>query len=146
MKRIVPILLLSALSPAAVAQSYNLALNTTDPKQYGEPVKADLITQDMEKAGIAPIPVEMSVLLKKPIPMGCQYIYRVTNKSTTHAVKLNMFTVPDQKFEEKIKPGESIELLTNTMTRCGATKEEQKGEKGCIDCQPSLNITEISVK
>lgn len=145
MKRIVHILLLTALSPAAMAQSYNLTLNALDPKEYGEPLKAELITPDMEKAGIPAIPVEMSVLLKKPIPMGCQYIYRITNKSTDRTVKLKMYTVPDAKFEEKIKPGESIELLTNTMMRCGATKEEKK-ERGCIDCQPSLNITEIEAK
>ncbi|MBK8498551.1 MAG: hypothetical protein IPL52_06960 [Flavobacteriales bacterium] len=140
MKRIVHILLLTALSPAALAQSYNLTLNALDPKEFGEPLKAELITPDMEKAQIPAIPVEMSVLLKKPIPMGCQYIYRITNKSTDRTVKLKMYTVPDAKFEEKIKPGESIELLTNTMMRCGATKEEKK-ERGCIDCQPSLNIT-----
>ncbi len=34
----------------------------------------------------------------------------------------------------------------NTMNRCGETKEERKGEKGCLNCQPSLNITEITVK
>lgn len=145
MKRILNTLLLCALSTVAMAQSFNPTLNALDPKEYGEPLKTELITPDMEKAGIPAIPVEISVLLKKPIPMGCQYLYRVTNKSTDHTVKLNMFTVPDAKFEEKIKPGESIELLTNTMMRCGATKEEKK-ERGCIDCQPSLNITEIEAK
>jgi len=108
-------------------------------------VKADLISANMEKANIPAIPVEFSVSLKKPIPMGCQYIYRVTNKSTEHTVKLSMYAVSDQKYEEKIKPGESVELLANTMSRCGATKEEKK-ERGCIDCQPSLNITEIEAK
>jgi hypothetical protein len=145
MKHLLIILLLSALTPAAVAQSYLLTLNKTDTKEFGEAVKADLITPDMEKAKIPAIPVEMAVSLKKPIPMGCQYIYRVTNRSTDHTVKLKMYAVPDQVHEEKIKPGESVDLLVNTMSRCGATKEEQK-EKGCIDCQPSLNITEIDVK
>ena len=49
------------------------------------------------------------------------------------------------QYEEKIKPGASIDLLANTMERCGATKEEKK-ERGCIDCQPSLNITNVKVK
>ncbi|MBP7449940.1 MAG: hypothetical protein KA817_07875 [Flavobacteriales bacterium] len=145
MKRIVHLLLLCALSTTAAAQSFNPPMNATDPKEFGEVVKAELITPDMEAAKIAPIPVEISVSLKKPIPMGCQYVYRVTNRSTDRAVKLKMYTVPDAKFEEKIKPGETVELLTNTMTRCGATKEEKK-ERGCIDCQFSLTITEIEVK
>ncbi len=145
MKRSAVLLFLCALCTAAMAQSFNLPLNATDPKEFGEVVKADLLTADMEKANIPAIPVELSVLLKKPIPMGCQYIYRVTNKSTEHTVKLSMYAVPDQKYEEKIKPGESVELLANTMSRCGATKEEKK-ERGCIDCQPSLNITEIEAK
>ena len=145
MERILYTLLLCCLSSAASAQSFNPLLNTTDPKEYGEPLKTELITEEMEAANIPAIPVEITVLLKKPIPMGCQYIYRITNRSTDRTVKLNMYTVPDAKFEEKIKPGESVELLTNTMMRCGATKEEKK-ERGCIDCQPSLNITEIEVK
>lgn len=145
MKHFVHLVLLCALSPAAVAQSFNPPLNALDPKEFGEAVKTELITADMEKAQIAPIPVEISVLLKKPIVMGCQYVYRVTNKSTTHTLKLKMYAVPDQKYDEKVKPGESIDLLANTMTRCGATKEEKK-ERGCIDCQPSLNITEIEAK
>lgn len=145
MKHFVHLVLLCALAPAAIAQSFNPPLNALDPKEFGEAVKTELITADMEKAQIAPIPVEISVLLKKPIPLGCQYVYRVTNKSTTHTLKLKMYAVPDQKYDEKVKPGESIDLLANTMTRCGATKEEKK-ERGCIDCQPSLNITEIEAK
>lgn len=145
MNRILHIVLLCALSAAATAQSFNPTLNASDPKEFGEPVKAELITADMEAAKTPAVPVEISVLLKKPIVMGCQYIYRVTNRSADQTVKLSMYAVPDQKYEEKIKPGETIELLANTMIRCGATKEEKK-ERGCIDCQPSLNITEIEVK
>jgi hypothetical protein len=145
MERLIHILLSILLAPAAFAQSFNPPLNAADPKEFGEPVKTELITEDMEKAKIPAVPVEISVSLKKPIAMGCQYIYRVTNRSTEHAVKLKMYTVPDQKYEEKIKPGATVELLTNTMTRCGTTKEEKK-ERGCIDCQPSVNITEIEVK
>lgn len=144
MKRIVHVLLLSALAPAAIAQSFNPPMNGTDPKEFGEPLKTTLVTADMEKQGIAPVPVEFSVQLKKPIPLGCQYITRITNTSDRTLV-LKGYTVPDAKFNEKIKPGASIDLLTNTMTRCGATKEEKK-ERGCIDCAPSINIQEIDVK
>lgn len=146
MKRVAPLLLLCALTPAALAQSFSPELNKLDPKQFGEPVRTTLVTADMEKAGIAPVPVEISVSFKKPIPMGCQYIYRITNTSSDRTLSLEGFTVPDQKFNEKLKPGASIDLLTNTMTRCGATKEEQKGEKGCADCQPSVTISEIEAK
>lgn len=146
MKHTLHLLLFCALSPAAMSQSFMPELNAIDPKQFGDPVKAELITQEMEDAKVPAIPVEISVMLKKPIVMGCQYIYRVTNRSAEHAVVLKMYAVPDQKYEEKIKPGESIDLLANTMSRCGATKEEQKGDRGCIGCQPSLNITEITAK
>lgn len=145
MRRILYSFVLCALSSAALAQSFYPKLNATDPGQFGEALLTELITDDMKAANIAPIPVEITVLLKKPIPMGCQYIFRITNMSTDRAVKLSMHTVPDAKFEEKIKPGGSVELLTNTMSRCGATKEEKK-ERGCIDCQPGLYITEIDVK
>lgn len=145
MKNLLPFILLCTLSPAAIAQSFMPTMNATDPKAFGEPVQARLITEDMEKAGIPAIPVEISVCLKKPIVMGCQYIHRIKNLSTEHAIKLNMYALPDQLFEEKIKPGESIDLMTNTMTRCGETKEEKK-ERGCINCEPSLVITRISVK
>jgi hypothetical protein len=144
MHRTLSTLLLCALATGAFAQSYNLEMNSTDPKEFGAALKTTLQTADMEKEGIAPLPVEFSVQLKKPIPMGCQYVYRITNTSD-RTVSLKGFTVPDAKFNEKIKPGASIDLLTNTMTRCGATKEEKK-ETGCIDCAPSINIQEIEVK
>ncbi len=146
MNRTLVFLLLCSMASAAAAQSFNPELNSLDPKQFGEPLKTTLSTPDMEKAGIAPVPVEISVLLKKPIPMGCQYIHRITNTSTDRTLSLKGFTVPDAKFNEKLKPGASIELLTNTMSRCGATKEEQKGDKGCINCQPSVNFSEIEAK
>lgn len=144
MNRTLSTLLFCALASAASAQSFNLEMNKTDPKQFGEARKEMLVTADMEKEGIAPVPVEFSVQLKKPIPMGCQYIYRVTNTSD-RTISLKGFTVPDAKFNEKLKPGASIDLLTNTMSRCGATKEEKK-EHGCDDCAPSINIQEIEVK
>lgn len=144
MIRFVHVLSLCALSSFATAQSFNLEMNKTDPSQFGEPRKELLNSDEMEKAGIAPVPVEFSVQLKKPIPLGCQYIYRITNTSD-RTISLKGFTVPDAKFNEKIKPGASIDLLTNTMSRCGATKEEKK-ERGCIDCAPSINIQEIEVK
>jgi hypothetical protein len=146
MKRIANLFLFGILSTAGMAQMFSPELNALDPKQWGEPVKAELITQEMEDAKIPAVPVEISVMLKKPIVMGCQYIYRVTNKSTDHTLKLKMYALIDQQYESKIKPGESVELLANTMSRCGDTKEEKKGVKGCLNCQPSLNITEITVK
>jgi hypothetical protein len=146
MKRILNLSLLVALSTATLAQSFNPKLNTVDLKSFGEPVQAELITQDMEDAKIPAVPVEISVMLKKPIVMGCQYIYRITNKSADKTLKLKMYAVIDQRYEERIKPGESIDLLANTMSRCGETKEERKGDKGCIGCQPSLTLTEITVK
>lgn len=145
MNRILHAFLFCAIGAAASAQSFAPTLNATDPKLFGEPVKAELITADMEAAKIPAVPIEIAVMLKKPIVMGCQYIYTVTNRSTDRTLKLKMYAVPDQPYDEKIKPGETIELLANTMTRCGATKEEKK-ERGCIDCQPSLNITEIEAK
>ncbi len=139
-------LLFLAFAPAAMAQDFAPNLNATDPKVYGEPVMKEIITNKMEKEGIPAVPIEVSVLLKKPIVMGCQYYYKVTNKSTDRTVKLKMYAVPDQVYEEKLKPGASVELLANTMSRCGSTKEEKKGEKGCINCQPSMSITEVTVK
>lgn len=146
MKRIWNLLVLGALSTGAMAQTYNPELNAADPRTFGEAVHGELTSDKMEKEKIAPVPVEIAVMLKKPIVMGCQYIYRVTNKSTDRTVKLKMYAVLDQQYEEKIKPGASVDLLANTMSRCGATKEEKKGEKGCINCQPGLTITEITVK
>lgn len=145
MNRSLALLLLSTLASAALAQSFNPEMNATDPKLFGEPLKTTLVTPDMEKAGIAPVPIEISVMLKKPIVMGCQYIHRITNTSTDRTISLKGYTVPDAKFNEKLKPGASIELLTNTMSRCGETKEEKK-ERGCINCQPSINFTEIEAK
>lgn len=144
MKRTWSSLLLCAFAAVASAQSYNLEMNGTDPKQFGEPRKETLVTEEMEKEGIAPVSVEFAVQLKKPIPLGCQYIYRITNTSD-RTIVLKGFTVPDAKFNEKLKPGASVDLLTNTMNRCGSTKEEKK-ERGCIDCAPSINIQEIEVK
>ena len=144
MNRSLTFLLLCTLASGALAQSFNPEMNATDPKQFGEPLKTTLVTADMEKAGIAPVPVEISVMLKKPIVMGCQYIHRITNTSD-RTLSLKGYTVPDAKFNEKLKPGASIELLTNTMSRCGETKEEKK-ERGCINCQPSVNFTEIEAK
>jgi hypothetical protein len=144
MSRTLSTLLFCAFATVASAQSFNLEMNSTDPEEFGAALKAMLQTADMEKDGTAPVPVEFSVQLKKPIPMGCQYVYRITNTSD-RTVSLKGFTVPDAKFSEKLKPGASIELSTNTMTRCGATKEEKK-ERGCIDCAPSINIEEVEVK
>lgn len=145
MMRTLAFSLLCTLVSSATAQEFYPKLNDLDPKQYGEPVKTTLVSGAMEKAGIAPVPVEIAVMLKKPIPMGCQYIYRVTNTSTDRTIKLSMYAVPDQKYEEKLKPGATVELLANTMDRCGATKEEKK-ERGCINCQPGLTVTEIEAK
>ena len=144
MNRTLTSLLLCALATAASAQSFNLEMNKLDPKEFGEPLKTTLVTEDMEKDGVAPVSVEFTVQLKKPIVMGCQYIFRITNTSD-RTVVVKGYTVPDQKFSEKLKPGASIDLLTNTMTRCGATKEEKK-EHGCDDCAPSINIQDVEVK
>ena len=134
----------SPVSRAASAQMFMPEENATDPKEFGAPLKATLTSADMEKAGIAPVPVEFVVQFKKPIPMGCQYIYRITNTSD-RTLSLKGHTVPDAKFNEKLKPGASIDLLTNTMTRCGETKEEKK-ERGCVNCASSITIEEIEVK
>jgi len=144
MNRTLSTLLLCALATAASAQSFNPEMNKLDPKEFGEALKTTLVTPDMEKEGVAPVPVEFSVQLKKPIVMGCQYVHRITNTSDRTLV-LKGYTVPDQKFSEKLKPGASIDLSTNTMSRCGATKEEKK-EHGCDDCAPSINIQDIEVK
>lgn len=146
MKRVANVLFFAGLSAGASAQVFLVHMNETDPRTFGEPVRMELITEEMQKESIAPVPVEVSVMLKKPIALGCQYIYRVTNKSADRTLKLKMYAVPDQQFEEKIKPGASVDLLTNTMHRCGQSKEDRKGDKGCIGCQPSLNITSITVK
>ncbi len=146
MKTTLAVLAFSVCATLLQAQDYSPELNALDPKSFGDPVKAELTSAKMEKEGIAPVPVEISVMLKKPIVLGCQYIYRVTNRSTDKTVKLKMYAVSDQVYEEKIKPGQSVDLLANTMSRCGATKEEKKGVNGCIGCQPSLSITEVSVK
>ena len=144
MVRFFHVLSLCTLSSFVTAQSFNLEMNDADPTQFGEPRKELLHTADMEKAGIPPVSVEFSVQLKKPIPLGCQYIYRVTNTSD-RTISLKGHTVPDAKFNVKIKPGASTDMLTNTMSRCGATKEEKK-ERGCIDCAPSIHIEEIEAK
>ncbi|MBL0127254.1 MAG: hypothetical protein IPP83_07285 [Flavobacteriales bacterium] len=137
-------LLLCALATAASARSFMPEMNRVDPKEFGEPLKTTLVSADMEKDEIAPVAVEFAVQLKKPIVMGCKYIFRITNTSD-RTVVVKGYTVPDQKFSEKLKPGASIDLLTNTMMRCGATKEEKK-EHGCDDRAPSINIQEVEVK
>lgn len=144
MNRIAHALLLCTFTTAASAQMFMPEENSSDPKEFGPPLSATLVTEEMEKAGIAPVPVTFAVQFKKPIPMGCQYIYRITNTSD-RTLSLKGHTVPDTKFGEKLKPGASIDILTNTMIRCGATKEEKK-ERGCVNCAPSITIEEIDVK
>lgn len=144
MYRTLYLLVVAAIATASTAQSFAPQLNADDPKRYGEAIKTQVITPRMEKDGIPPVPLEISVMLKKPIVMGCQYYYRVTNTSD-RTLKLKMYAVYDQQYEEKLKPGATVELLANTMERCGDTKEEKK-ERGCIDCQPNLTITEIEAK
>ena len=116
MNRTLSTLLLCALATAASAQSFNPEMNKLDPKEFGEALKTTLVTPDMEKEGVAPVPVEFSVQLKKPIVMGCQYVHRITNTSDRTLV-LKGYTVPDQKFSEKLKPGASIDLSTNPSVR-----------------------------
>jgi hypothetical protein len=82
-------------------------------------------------------------MLKKPIPLGCQYIYRITNVSTDKTVRVSTIKYANQfqMKKEKIKPGDSIDFLVNTMSRC----EGKGGYEKCIDCQPDLVITDFDV-
>lgn len=124
------------------AQSINAPMNPLNPNEFGEAKEIEMLTKEMKDKGIQAIKIKVEVKLVKPIVMGCQYIHRVTNLSTDKTVGIEMYAVPDQKVSEKIKPGKSIELLSNTMSKCGGKKKIE----GCINCEPSLNITSFEVK
>ncbi len=90
------------------------------------------------------VQLSVEVMMKKPIPMGCQYIYRITNKSAAKTAKVTTekYAGEFQLKNEKIKPGEAIDFLVNTMSRC----DGKSGYEKCIDCQPTLTITRIEIK
>lgn len=124
------------------AQLVMPSMNSLNPKEFGESKELDIQTENMKEKGVQSVKIKVEVRLVKSIVMGCQYIHRVTNLSADQTIDMEMYTVPDHKFSEKIKPGKSVELLTNTMSKCGGKKKEE----GCINCEPSLNVTSFKVK
>jgi len=137
-KSIFTALLLLIIANFTQAQVFSPKMNSLNPNEFGESEELDI----QEEKGSQPVKIKVEVKLVKPIVMGCQYIHRVTNLSTDQTVEMEMYAVPDQKFSEKIKPGKSIELLSNTMSKCNGKKKVE----GCINCEPSLYITSFKVK
>ncbi len=120
--------------------SFDAKTNHEQEKAYGLPVVKTVTDSKTENS----VDISVEVMLKKPILMGCQYIYRITNKSTDKTAKVTTDKYADQ-FQlkgEKIKPGEAIDFLVNTMSRC----EGKSGYEKCIDCQPMLTITKVDFK
>ena len=137
--------LLTLAGGVAQAQSYSPQLNKENPREWGEPVEFTVTSKAFEKKGIAPVPMKLQVRFKKKIVMGCQYEYQLTNASDKQAVDCeDMYAVSDQKYNEKLKPGQSVIFLANTMTRCGDKKA--KDDTPCLDCQPSFYIPTVSPK
>lgn len=141
MKKILFTALLAFIGCASFAQvSFSAKTNHDKEKAFGAPVEKVIIDG---KSGDS-VTIKVEVMLKKPIVMGCQYIYRITNTSTDKTAKVTTekYAGEFQVKGEKIKPGESVDFLVNTMSRC-------KGESGyekCIDCQPDLTITKVEIK
>lgn len=120
--------------------SFDAKTNHEQEKTFGVAVEKTVFDS---KTGDS-VQLTVEVMLKKPIPMGCQYIYRITNKSTNKTAKVTTYRYADefQLKGEKIKPGEAIDFLVNTMSRC----EGKSGYEKCIDCQPILTVTKIEIK
>lgn len=135
MKKAIVTLVFALMSAVVFGDSITPKVNKSNPKEYGEPVE-QVYDIDGEK-----IVLKVEVKLQKPIVMGCQYIYRITNTSGK-TVKVHMYALTDQKADEKIKAGDSIEFLTNTMTRCEG--EDKIGK--CTNCHPDLHVSITSVK
>jgi|GEM_PF-4319478 len=136
--------LLAGLTLTAQAQSFDARLNKENPKEWGEAVEKTITSDVFQKKNIPGVPLKVQVRFRKKIVMGCQYEYQVTNTSTTQAIAIEGYAVSDQKYDEKIKPGQSVIFLANTMTRCG--DKAAKGDEPCMDCQPSFNITKAFPK
>lgn len=141
MKKLTLTCALAFIGLFAMAQvSFDAKTNHEKEKTFGPPVEKMVIDS---KSGDSVL-LSVEVMLKKPIILGCQYIYRITNKSKDKKVKVTSEKYADQ-FQmkgEKIKPGESVDFLVNTMSRC----EGSSGYEKCIDCQPPLTITKIEIK
>lgn len=142
MKKIFLLLLIAFCVSTVSAQSVSAVMNNENPNEFGAPKEIEIQTDVMKEKGVQPIKISVEVKLVKPIVMGCQFIHRVTNLSNENTVEIEMYAVSDQKTSEKIKPGKSVELLTNTMSKCNGKKKIE----GCINCEPSLNITSFKVK
>lgn len=141
MKRLIITGALAFIGLSSFAQvSFDARTNHDQEKAYGPAVEKTIIDS---KSGDS-VNISVEVMLKKPIVMGCQYVYRITNKSTDKTVKVTTDKYADQ-FQlkgEKIKPGEAIDFLVNTMSRCPG----KSGYEKCIDCQPMLTITKVEIK
>lgn len=113
--------------------------NHEQEKAYGPPEQK---TVTNTKTGDSAV-LQVEVMLKKPIVMGCQYIYRITNLSKDKTVKITSekYAGQFQMKKEKLKPGEAIEFLVNTMSRCDGKTAYEK----CIDCQDSLTLTNVDI-
>jgi hypothetical protein len=120
--------------------TFSVKTNHEQEKAFGPAVEKTIIDS---KSGDSVV-IRVEVMLKKPIPLGCQYIYRITNVSTDKTVRVSTIKYANQfqMKKEKIKPGDSIDFLVNTMSRC----EGKGGYEKCIDCQPDLVITDFEIK
>lgn len=66
----------------------------------------------------------------------------VTNTKTgTVKITSEKYAGQFQMKKEKLKPGEAIEFLVNTMSRCDGKTAYEK----CIDCQYSLTLTNVDI-
>ena len=120
--------------------SFPAKTNHDQEKAFGPAIEKTVIDP---KSGDSVV-IRVEVMLKKPIPLGCQYIYRITNLSTSKTAKITSYKYANQfqMKKEKLKAGEAVDFLVNTMSRC----EGKGGYEKCIDCQPDFVITEIEIK
>lgn len=141
MKKILLTGALAFIGLSSIAQvSFDARTNHDQEKAYGSPVEKTVIDSNTGDS----VQLTVEVMLKKPIPMGCQYVYRITNKSAGKTVKIttDKYAGQFQLKGEKIKPGEAVDFMVNTMSRC----EGKSGYEKCIDCQPMLTITKAEIK
>lgn len=112
--------------------------------EWSEPVQASLITEKMQKKGLAAVPIELRIKATKRVAMACHYEVQVKNLSATDGIEFkayNNYTDATGKMiyeNVKVKAGETTDFkIVYSELGC-----KVKDVKDCTNCAWTLQFAE----
>lgn len=112
--------------------------------EWSEPIQTSLITEKMQKKGLAAVPVEFRIKATKRVAMACHYEVQVKNLSTTDGIEFsayNNYTDATGKtiYEKvKLKAGETTDFkIVYSELGCKVKEVED-----CTNCGWTLQFAE----